>query len=120
MTAFSDTLRQVASRVPETQLLIVMGTDGIPIERLVVRQAANLEAVAAEYTSLLKSGVAVAADTGLGQLKELSVVTEKMIALLVAITPDYFIFAGLEPGAVMGRARFALRLAGVALGKEFV
>jgi predicted regulator of Ras-like GTPase activity (Roadblock/LC7/MglB family) len=110
----------VASRVPETQLLIVMGTDGIPIERLVVRQAANLEAVAAEYTSLLKSGVAVAADTGLGQLKELSVVTEKMIALLVAITPDYFIFAGLEPGAVMGRARFALRLAGVALEKEFV
>jgi predicted regulator of Ras-like GTPase activity (Roadblock/LC7/MglB family) len=120
VTAFSDTLRQVASRVPETQLLIVMGTDGIPIERLVVRQAANLEAVAAEYTSLLKSGVAVAADTGLGQLKELSVVTEKMIALLVAITPDYFIFAGLEPGAVMGRARFALRLAGVALEKEFV
>lgn len=120
MTTFSDTLRQVASRVPETQLLIVMGTDGIPIERLVVRQAANLEAVAAEYTSLLKSGVAVAADTGLGQLKELSVVTEKMIALLVAITPDYFIFAGLEPGAVMGRARFALRLAGVALEKEFV
>jgi predicted regulator of Ras-like GTPase activity (Roadblock/LC7/MglB family) len=120
VTTFSDTLRQVASRVPETQLLIVMGTDGIPIERLVVRQAANLEAVAAEYTSLLKSGVAVAADTGLGQLKELSVVTEKMIALLVAITPDYFIFAGLEPGAVMGRARFALRLAGVALEKEFV
>jgi predicted regulator of Ras-like GTPase activity (Roadblock/LC7/MglB family) len=120
VTTFSDTLRQVASRVPETQLLIVMGTDGIPIERLVVRQAANLEAVAAEFTSLLKSGVAVAADTGLGQLKELSVVTEKMIALLVAITPDYFIFAGLEPGAVMGRARFALRLAGVALEKEFV
>ena len=120
MTAFSDTLRQVASRVPETQMLIVMGTDGIPIERLIVRPAANLEAVAAEYTSLLKSGVAVAADTGLGQLKELSVVTEKMIALLVAITPDYFIFAGLEPGAVMGRARFALRLAGVALEKEFV
>jgi predicted regulator of Ras-like GTPase activity (Roadblock/LC7/MglB family) len=119
VTAFADTLRQVAARVPETQLLIVMGTDGIPIEKLVVRPAANLEAVAAEYTSLLKSGVAVAGDTGLGQLLELSVVTEKMTALLVAITPEYFLFAGLDPGALMGRARFALRVAGLALEREF-
>jgi predicted regulator of Ras-like GTPase activity (Roadblock/LC7/MglB family) len=120
LSAFSDTLKQVAARVPETQLLIVMGTDGIPIEKLVVRSSPNLEAVAAEYTTLLKSGVAVAGDTGLGQLKELSVITEKMIALLVAITPDYFLFAGLAPGALMGRARFALRVAGIALEKEFV
>jgi len=119
VTAFADTLQQVAARVPETQLLIVMGTDGIPIEKLVVRPEANLEAVAAEYTSLLKSGVAVAGDTGLGQLLELSVVTERMTALLVAITPEYFLFAGLAPGALMGRARFALRVAGLALEREF-
>ena len=119
MTAFADTLQQVAARVPETQLLIVMGTDGIPIEKLVVRPEANLEAVAAEYTSLLKSGVAVAGDTGLGQLLELSVVTERMTALLVAITPEYFLFAGLAPGALIGRARFALRVAGLALEREF-
>ena len=72
------------------------------------------------YTALLKSGVAVAGDTGLGQLQELTVVTEKMTALLVAITPEYFLFAGLAPGALMGRARFALRLAGLALEKEFI
>jgi predicted regulator of Ras-like GTPase activity (Roadblock/LC7/MglB family) len=120
VSTFGDTLKQVAARVPETQLLIVMGTDGIPIEKLVVHSAPNLDAVAAEYTSLLKSGVAVAGDTGLGQLKELSVVTEKMIALLVAITPEYFLFAGLAPGALMGRARFALRVAGIALEREFV
>jgi predicted regulator of Ras-like GTPase activity (Roadblock/LC7/MglB family) len=119
VTAFADTLQQVAARVPETQLLIVMGTDGIPIEKLVLRPEANLEAVAAEYTSLLKSGVAVAGDTGLGQLLELCVVTEKMTALLVAITPEYFLFAGLAPGALMGRARFALRVAGLALEREF-
>jgi hypothetical protein len=37
----------------------------------------------------------------------------------VAITPEYFLFAALEPGALMGRARFALRMAGIALEKEF-
>jgi predicted regulator of Ras-like GTPase activity (Roadblock/LC7/MglB family) len=120
VSAFTDALKGVAARVPETQVLIVMGTDGIPVERLVVRPDPNLEAVAAEYTALLKSGVAVAADTGLGELKELAVVTEKMIALLVAITPEYFLFAGLAPGALMGRARFALHVAGLTLEREFV
>ena len=119
MTGFSDALKKVAARVPETQMLIVMATDGIPIEKLVVRADPNLEAVAAEYTTLLRASASTASDTGLGALQELSVVTEKMVAVIVAITSEYFLFASLAPGAIMGRARFALRMAGVALEKEF-
>ena len=117
---FREALKDVAARVPETQVLILMGTDGIPVEKLVVQPDPNLEAVAAEYTTLLRASVSAAADTGLGDLVELSVVTEKMTALLVGITPEYFLFAGLDPGALVGRARFALRLAGLSLEKEFV
>ena len=116
---FREALQDVAARVPETQVLILMGTDGIPVEKLVVQPDPNLEAVAAEYTSLLRASLSAAADTGLGQLRELAVHTEKLIALLVAITPDYFIFAALQPDAIVGRARFALRMAGVALEAEF-
>lgn len=119
MSGFRDALEKVAARVPETQMLIVMATDGIPIEKLVVRADPNLEAVAAEYTTLLRASASTASDTGLGALRELSVVTEKMVAVIVAITSEYFLFASLAPGAVMGRARFALRMAGVALEKEF-
>jgi predicted regulator of Ras-like GTPase activity (Roadblock/LC7/MglB family) len=116
---FREALQDVASRVPETQVLILMGTDGIPVEKLIVQPDPNLEAVAAEYTTLLRASVSAAADTGLGDLVELSVVTEKMTAILVGITPEYFLFAGLDPGALLGRARFALRLAGMSLEKEF-
>ncbi len=119
MGAFAESLRGIVSRVPETQILIIMATDGIPVERLVVRPDPNLEAVAAEYTTLLRASVTAAADTGLGNLQELSIVTEKMVALLVAITPEYFLFAGLTAGAVTGRARFALRRAALALEAEF-
>ena len=115
MTGFADALKTIAARVPETHVLIVMGTDGIPIDKLVVRPDPNLDAVAAEYTTLLRASLSAAADTGLGDLKELSIVTEKMVALLVSITPEYFLFAALAPGALMGRARFALRAAGLAL-----
>jgi predicted regulator of Ras-like GTPase activity (Roadblock/LC7/MglB family) len=120
VTRFGQALRAVAARVPESQLLIIMGTDGIPIEKLVLNPDPNLEAVAAEYTALLRASVSAAGDTGLGELRELSIVTDRMTALLVAITTDYFLFAALAPGALHGRARFALRMAGEGLQQEFV
>jgi hypothetical protein len=43
-----------------------------------------------------------------------------MTALLIGITPEYFLFAALAPGALHGRARFALRMAGQVLEQEFV
>jgi predicted regulator of Ras-like GTPase activity (Roadblock/LC7/MglB family) len=119
VSVFADVLRSVAARVPETEVLMVIGTDGIPIEKLLVRPDPNMEAVAAELTTLLRATVGAADDTGLGALQELAVTTERMITVLVAITPEYFLFASLSPGAVMGRARFALRLAGLALLREF-
>ncbi len=119
MAGFGDALKQVALKVPESQVLMVMGTDGIPIEKLVIQAQANMEAVAAEYTSLLRASLNAASDTGLGALHELAIHTERMTALLVAITPEYFLFAALSPGAIVGRARFALRVAGSALEREF-
>ena len=120
MGGFAEALNTIAARVPEAQLLIIMATDGIPVQKLMLHQDPNLEAVAAEYTALLRASVSAAADTGLGNLHELTVVTDRMTALLVGITPEYFLFAALGPGAVIGRARFALRLAGMSLQPEFV
>jgi len=119
VTSFRDALDGVARRVPEAQLLIVMGTDGIPIDKLVVQPDPNLEAVAAEYTTLLRASLQAASDTNLGDLRELSVSTEKMVAVLMAITRDYFLFAALDPGAFLGRARYALKVASTALENEF-
>jgi predicted regulator of Ras-like GTPase activity (Roadblock/LC7/MglB family) len=119
LPAFAEALRGVAGHVPESELLMVIGTDGIPIEKLTLRADPNMEAVAAEHTTLLRASLAAAADTGLGALQELAITTERLTTLLVAITPDYFLFASLAPGALMGRARFALRLAAHALEREF-
>ena len=117
--SFTEALETVARRVPETEVLMIIGTDGIPIEKLTVRPDPNMEAVAAEYTTLLRASVAATADTGLGHLHELGIVTERMTTLLVAITPEYYLFASLTPGAMVGRARFALRLAAISLVREF-
>ena len=119
MAAFADALHGIADRVPEAEVLMVIGIDGIPIDRLQPRPDPGLEAMAAEQTTLLRASLSAASDTGLGGLRELTLLTERMATLLVAITPEYFLFAGLRPGALMGRARFALRLAAVELRREF-
>jgi predicted regulator of Ras-like GTPase activity (Roadblock/LC7/MglB family) len=106
VAGFAEPLRRIAAAVPETQLVMIMGTDGIPIERLVVRPDPNLEAVAAEYTTLLRAS-------------QLTVVTERMTALLVGITPEYFLFAALGPDALVGRARYLMRSLGRDLAPEF-
>ncbi len=118
MTEFAQALEKIVARVPEIQMVMITGADAIPLERVVVRPVPNLEAVAAEYTSLLRPSLLAASDTDLGELRELTVVTERMAAILVGITPEYLLYAALEPGALMGRARFALRLASLSLIRE--
>lgn len=119
MSAFADALERITARVPEAEAVMIIGTDGIPIEKKVVRPDASLEAVAAELTTLLRASLSAASDTGLGPMKELSLVTDRSTTLLVSITPEYFLFASLSKGAIVGRARFALRLAGLSLLPEF-
>jgi predicted regulator of Ras-like GTPase activity (Roadblock/LC7/MglB family) len=120
MTGFPESLRTIADRVPEAHYLLIMAIDGIPIEKLVLKPEPNMEAISAEYTALLRASISAAGDTGLGELRELTIVTEKMVGLLRAITPEYFLFAALAPSVVLGRARFALRLAGIDLEPEFL
>jgi predicted regulator of Ras-like GTPase activity (Roadblock/LC7/MglB family) len=117
---FSEVLTRIADRVPETRVLMIIGTDGIPIERLIREHDPNLESIAAEYTTLLRSSLAAVSDTGLGDLHELSIITERTATLMVGITRDYFLFALLAPGAIIGRARFMLRLEGAGLEREFL
>jgi predicted regulator of Ras-like GTPase activity (Roadblock/LC7/MglB family) len=119
MKAFGDALAAVAARVPEARAVMIMGTDGIPVERLVVKADPNLEAVAAEFTTLLRSSLSTASDSELGSLRELSVVSEGLTALIMAITPDYYLFVSLAAGGLVGRARVAMRLACLALEREF-
>ena len=43
MAGFAGALQGIASRVPETQALMVMGIDGIPIEKLILDAGSNVE-----------------------------------------------------------------------------
>jgi predicted regulator of Ras-like GTPase activity (Roadblock/LC7/MglB family) len=119
--SFTDTLAQMLSRIEGGVAAIILGIDGIPIERHASEPPSSLDidSVATEFTTLLRRSARTATDTGLGELREMMLATEEMTFLLRPITPDYFLLLALRRGGNVGRARFELRKAQLALEAEF-
>lgn len=95
-----------------------MGMDGISIEKRLPDASVNIESLAAEYTSALRSSSSTAQDIGLGPLEEMVVTTDNHVVAIRMITPEYFLFILLRKDANLGRARFELKKARYALAKE--
>jgi len=119
--SFSDTLEALAKRIEGAVAAIILGIDGIPIERHIsaFEPGLDLEILATELTTLLRRGMHTATDTALGDLREMVIATERLTILLRPITPDYFLMLAVLPGGNVGRARYELRKAQLVLEEEF-
>lgn len=118
---FADTLGTIANRIEGCAAVMILGIDGIPIERHVQHMDASLdvEMIATEFTTLVRRSMRTAADTELGELREMLLATDSMTFLLRPITSEYFLLLALNPGGNVGRARFELRKAQLAMEIEF-
>ena len=99
--------------------LVVMGMDGIPIERLTIDESVNFETLAAECTALLKTTRQASEEVGAGNLREIVITTEHLVILAVAITEDYILLGAMRRGSNHGLARYVMRRATLRLEKEF-
>lgn len=118
---FLDSLTAMTDRIDGCAAVIILGIDGIPIERKVrdLHQSFDIDVIATEFTSLVRRSMRTAEDTGLGNLREMVFVTEALTFLLRPITTEYFLLLALNAGTSVGRARFELRRAQLALESEF-
>lgn len=119
--SFANILTAMVNRVEGSAGAVILGIDGIVIERVIrdMDPALDLDWVATEFTTLLRRSIHTASDTGLGDLNEMMFSTNLMTFLLRPITNDYFLLFGINPGGNVGRARFELRKAQLALETEF-
>jgi len=116
---FSETLKAIAEGMPDTDCVLLMGMDGLPIEKVTRNQSVNIETISAEFTSLLKVTSQTSAEVEAGKLDEVMVLSDKMVVVMKAITKEYFLMLILPKDANLGRARFELKKAKYALEKEF-
>jgi predicted regulator of Ras-like GTPase activity (Roadblock/LC7/MglB family) len=117
---FAGLLQQIIERVEGAEAAAIMGLDGMIVERISPGRCDELDLIAAEYASLLRSTIRTAGDTELGELRELVVAADESILLTRVLSPEYFLLLILSPKGNLGRARFEMRKAQLILEHEFV
>lgn len=118
---FKEALEAIVERTDGSIGALIMGTDGIAVERVMSQEAedANLDVAAAEFTSLVRNAQRTGSDTGLGSLRELVIQLESAVVIMRLFTRDYFVVLALKPDGNYGRGRFELRKAELELAREF-
>jgi len=118
---FKEMLETIIERTEGSLGALIMGTDGIAVEKVLGEAGAeeNINVAAAEFTSLVRSAQRAGTDTGLGGLREMVVSLESAILVMRLLSRDYFVVLAMGPQGNLGRARFELRKAELQLAKEF-
>src|SRR5437588_5751132 len=113
---FKETLSGIRDRVDGALAVSLIGLDGIAIESI---NDANvpLDVLGAEFGGFIKS-IRPNAELNTGDVLQFTLVTEKYIIFLSAITPEYFVLLVMKPDGNYGRARFELTQANTALASE--
>ena len=120
-TMFKEVLETILERTEGSLGALIMGLDGIAVERLLKEtgQEANLDVAAAEFTSLVRGAQRAGKDTGLGDLRELVISLAGAVVLMRLLGRDYFVVLAISPEGNLGRARFELRKAELQISSEF-
>ena len=119
---FKEPLQAIIERADGSIGALIMGTDGIAVEKVLTDEArdANLDVAAAEFTSLVRNAQRTGVDTGLGRLRELVVALEDAVVIIRLFSRDYFLVLAMRPDGNLGRGRFEMRKAELELAREFI
>jgi predicted regulator of Ras-like GTPase activity (Roadblock/LC7/MglB family) len=110
---FREDLEAICGRVEGAYAASLMGFDGIAIETAQLAPPADLElqSLMIEYSGILSQVRQAAESLQMGKASEVSIRTEKLVAVARPLTPDYFVLLALAPEGNVGRARYELRVA---------
>jgi len=104
---FKTVLKGIRDRVEGTIAVSLIGLDGIAIESI-RDKSVPLEIMGAEFGGFIKAVRLSNTDLDTGDVLQFSLVTEKYITFLSAVTTEYYVLLVMRPDGNYGRARFEL------------
>jgi len=116
---FKTVLQGIKDRVEGTLAVSLIGLDGIAIESI-RSDSVPLDIMGAEFGGFIKAVRLSNTDLDTGDVLQFSLVTEKYITFLSAVTQEYFVLLVMRPDGNYGRARFELSKAKHLLRDELV
>lgn len=115
---FLDKLSQVSNRIADSRALCLVDRDGILVESVSSDSSLDLDLLAAELIAQTRTISEDQADLGVGEVHQLSVVTDHVTLLVSAVGYGYYLLLVMGPEGNQGRARFELRRARLILEDE--
>ena len=104
---FRSVLSELRERVQGALAVSLIGLDGIAIEAL-NEKGVPLDVIGAEFGGFIKSIRVSNTELNTGEVLQFSLVTEKYVTFLSAVTSEYFLLLVMRPDGNYGRARFEL------------
>jgi len=116
---FKEVLAGLQDRVEGAVAVSLIGLDGIAVETINDHDM-PLDVLGAEFGSFIKAIRHANTELNTGDVLQFSLVTEKYITFLSAVTTEYYILLVLRPDGNYGRARHELSKAKYLLADELV
>lgn len=117
---FLEQLSRISERIGGVLALSLVAKDGIPVESVSSDPELDIEVLAAELISQARSINENHRQLDVGEVQQLSVLTDRLTLIVSAVTPDYYLLLVLGPDGNYGRARFELRRARLALEQDLL
>jgi predicted regulator of Ras-like GTPase activity (Roadblock/LC7/MglB family) len=119
VVVFRQVLEGMVERVEGTLAVSLLDLDGIAVDST-NPGGIPLDAIAAELIAAYKSVQLTNTGIDTGEVEQVSVVTDRYIVFLSAVSSDYYVLMVMSPEGSHGRARYELRRARHALADELI
>ncbi len=117
--SFHEHLEQVCRSVEGAVACSLMGVDGIEVDtHLQDGGGVDVKSLLVEYSGVLRSAREAAEAHAAGGVAELAISTEKLLAVVRLVSPEYFMVVALTPEGNFGKARYLLRVTAPKLKSE--
>ncbi len=116
---FRQALRDIVDKTEGGVAGLIMDSEGIALDSYACDDAPfDITTIGIEFGVVLESIKRAADSLEAGKTREVSIATEKMIALIRTLGDSYFLAVAMLPDGNLGKGRFLMRAAAPALLAE--
>jgi len=116
--SFVESLRRVTNNLEDSKGIALVGMDGIVVEEHKKDPTLDLQTLGAEYSGMMREVQKTTAALQLGDVREVSVLTDKALVISRQITQEYFLVLVVKSEGNFGKGRFLMRREIASLEKE--
>lgn len=115
---FREYLNRISGRIEGALALSLVAKDGMLVESVNSSPDLELDVLAAEMVSQVRSISNNHRELDVGEVQQLSVSTDRMTLMVSSVASDYYLLLVLGPEGNYGKARFELRRARLLLERD--